>query len=127
MLQEFEEYHGKKSHHITGGWTVAPGTPNEKHTPMSIEKGPIIWPRCKLCNESLEGISEENPKRRARKFCSDECRKEHDEIKKIRIKLKAEGIWWPPQKPPIPKHLLTYTMKGENGVQHKYKARKKKN
>jgi hypothetical protein len=48
-------------------------------------------------------------------------------FKKIRIKLDAETIWWPPQKPPIPKNLLTYTIKGENDITHKYKDRKKKN
>ncbi|HJJ22591.1 MAG TPA: hypothetical protein OQH54_02600 [Nitrosopumilus sp.] len=31
------------------------------------------------------------------------------------------------KKPPIPKHLLTYTMKGENGIPYKYKARRKRN
>jgi len=46
-------------------------------------------------------------KRRVVKFCSNECRKEHDEIKKIRKKLNAESIFWPQQKPPIPKELIT--------------------
>jgi len=41
-------------------------------------------------------------------------------------KINAESIFWPPQKPSIPKYLLTYTIKVENGIPHKYKARKKK-
>jgi len=125
MVQEFKEYHGKKSYHISGGWTVYPGTPNEKHTPMEVIKGPLRRPMCALCNEPLKEILKENPNRRVLKFCSDECRKEHDEIKKIRIKLNAETISWLPQKPPIPKKLLRYTIKGEDGIPHKYKARKK--
>lgn len=126
MIGEFIEYHGEKSYHIIGGWTESPGTPNEKYTPMKIEKGPLRWNKCKLCNESLKEILKDNPKRRTLKFCSAECRKEHDEIKKIREKLNAESIFWPPQKPPIPKHLIKYTMKGENGIPHKYKGRRKK-
>jgi hypothetical protein len=123
-IQEFKEYYGEKSYHISGGWIVYPDTPNEKYTSMKIVKGPLRWSKCKLCNESLKEILKEDSKRRTLKFCSDECRKEHDEIKKIRKKLNAETIFWPPQKPPIPKQLLTYTIKGENGVPHKYKSRK---
>ena len=126
MIQEFKEYRGEKSYHITGGWTVSPGTPDEEYTPTEVVKGPLRWSKCKLCHEPLKEILKEEPKRRALKYCSDECRKEHDEIKKIRIKLNAETINWPPQKPPIPKQLLTYTIKGENGKPHKYKARKKR-
>jgi len=124
QIQKFKDYHGNKSFHIWGGWTEYPGTPQEKHVPIRIVKGPLKWDRCKLCNEPLPEIKKAKPKRRLYKFCSAECRKEHDEIKKIRVRLGAEGIWWPPQQPPIPKKLLTYTLKGENGKPHKYKARK---
>lgn len=123
QILEFKEYHGNKSFHIFGGGTEYPGTPQEKHIPRKIIKGPIRWTRCKLCNEPLEEL-QDDPKRRLLKYCSDECRKEHDEIKKIREKLNAETIWWPPQKPPIRKEQLTYTIKGENGKPHKYRARK---
>ncbi len=124
QIQKFKDYHGNKSFHIEGGWTVYPGTPQEKHNPTRIVKGPIKRVRCKLCNQPLPEIRKDEPKKRLYKFCSDECRKEHDEIKKIRKKLGAETIWWPPQKPLIPKKLLTFTLKGENGIQHKYQARK---
>jgi len=123
QIQKFKDYRGDKPFHISGGWTEYPGTPQEKHVPRRIVKGPIKWDLCKLCNEPMEEIKSE-PKRRAYIFCSDECRREHDEIKKIRKKLGAVSVFWPPQKPPIPKNLLTYTLKGENGKPHKYKARK---
>jgi len=124
QIQEFKDYHGNKSFHVTGGWTEYPGTSQEKHVPRKIVKGTIKWDRCKLCNKPIREIKKNEPKRRLYKFCSDECRREHDEIKKIRKKLGAETIWWPPQKPPIRKEQLTYTMKGEGGKPHKYKARK---
>ena len=124
QIQEFRDYRGDKYFHIDGGYTLYPGKPNEKHYPSRIVKGPLRWNRCKLCNEPIKEIHRDNPKRRVLKFCSDECRKEHDEIKKIRKKLDAETISWPPQKPPIRKEQLTYTMKGEDGKPHNYKARK---
>jgi len=124
QIQEFKEYHGNKSFHITGGWTEYPDTPKEKYTPRKIVKGPIRWTRCKLCNQPLSELQKNEPKRRLRKYCSDECRKEHDEIEKIRKKLGAETIRWPPQKPPIRKEQLIYTVRGENGKPHEYKARK---
>lgn len=123
-IQRFKDYHGDKSFHIDGGYTEYPGTQKERHFSSRVVKGPLRWDICKLCKEPIKEIRIEDPKRRVLKFCSDECRKEHDEIKKIRKKLDAETIWWPPQKPPIPKHLLTYALKGENGKPHKYKARK---
>lgn len=124
QIQEFIDYHGNKSFYIEGGWTEFPGSPQEKHVPTRIVKGPIKRKRCKLCNQPLPQILKEEPKKRLYKFCSDKCRREHDEIKKIRKKLGAETIWWPPQKPPIRKEQLTYTIKGEGGKPHKYKARK---
>ncbi len=124
QIQDFIDYHGKKSFHINGGSTVYPGTSKKENVPRQIVKGPIERLRCKLCNEPIEPIKKYEPKLRRRKYCSPECRKEHDEIKKIRKKLGAVTIFWPPQKPPITKKLLTYTMKGENGKPHKYKARK---
>ena len=124
QIQKFKGYHGNKSFHISGGETVYPGTPQEKSIPSKIVKGPIKWERCKLCDEPIKEIKKNEPKRRAYKFCSDDCRREHDEIKKIKKRLGAEIIWWPHQKPPIPKHLLTYTVKGGHGKPHKYKARK---
>jgi len=124
QIQDFKDYRGDKPFHISGGWTEYPGTPQEKHVLRRIVKGPIKWDLCKLCNEPIKEIKKSEPKRRAYKFCSDECRREHDEIKKIQKKLGAESVFWPPQKPPIPKKLLTYTLKGENGKSHKYKARK---
>lgn len=124
QIQEFRDYRGDKSFHIDGGYTVYPGKPNEKYYPSRVVKGPLRWDRCKLCNEPIKEIRKDNPKRRALKFCSDECRQEHDEIKKIRKKLGAETISWPPQKPPIRKEQLTYTMKDEGGKTHNYKARK---
>jgi len=124
QIQKFRDYYGNKSFHISGGWTEYPDTPQENHVPRTIVKGLLKRDRCKLCNEPIPKIRKDEPKRRAYKFCSFECNKEHDEIKKIRKKLGAETIWWPPQKPPIPKKLLIYTMKGENGKPHKYKARK---
>jgi len=124
QIQNFKSYHGNKSFHITGGWTEHPSTPQEKHEPRKIIKGPIKSLKCKLCKEPLDQIKKDEPKRRLLHYCSVECRREHDEIKKIRKKLGALTIFWPPQKPPIPKKLLTYTMKGENGKPHKYKARK---
>ena len=54
MIQEFKEYHGEKSHYITGGWTISPGKPDEKHVPRKIVRGPLRWSRCKLCNESYQ-------------------------------------------------------------------------
>ena len=124
QIQEFKEYHGDKSFHISGGGTEYPGTPQEKYVPRKIIKGPIRWSRCKLCNEPLEELQNIDPKRRLLKYCSDECRKEHDEIKKIRKKLGAENVWWSPHKPPVDKTKLTYTIAGEGGIQHKYKGRK---
>ena len=124
QIQEFKDYRGDKSFHIDGGCTLYPGKPNEKHYPSRIVKGPLRWNKCKLCDEPIKEIHRDNPKRRVLKFCSDECRKEHDEIKKIRKKLCAETISWPPQKPLIRKEQLTYTMKGEGGKPHNYKARK---
>jgi len=124
QIQKFKDYRGDKPFHISGGWTEYPGTPQEKHVPRTIVKGPIKRDLCKLCNEPIKEIKKNKPKRRAYKFCSDECRCEHDEIKKIRKKLGAVSVFWPPQKPPIPKKLLTYTLKGENGKSYKYKARK---
>jgi len=126
LIQDFKDYRGKKSFHISGGWTEYQGTSKEKYTPRKIVKGPIHWSSCKLCNEPIEQIKKDEPKRRLRKYCSSECRTEHDEIKKIRIKLGAETISWPPQKPPIPKKLLKYTMSGKGGIPHKYKARKRR-
>jgi len=125
-IQDFKEFQGKKSFHIDGGGTENPGTQNEKKYPLKVVKGPLRLELCKLCNEPLKEILKEESKRRVLKFCSNECRKEHDEINKIVQKRNAENIFWPPQKPPIPKQLLKYTLKGENGEQHKYKARKKK-
>lgn len=124
LIQDFKDYRGEKSFHISNGSTEYPGTKNEKHTPTKIVKGPINWDNCKLCQEPLKPLKKENPKRRLRKYCSPECRNEHDEIKKIKKKLGAEFIMWPPQKPPIPKELLTYTLPGHNGKQFKYRARK---
>ena len=127
LIQDFKDYRGDKSYHISGGWTEHPGTPNEKHTPISIVKGPLRREKCKLCREPLKIILKNRPRRRILKYCSDECRKEHDEIKKIKKKLGAEWIMWPPQKPPISKNQLTYTLPGQNGKQFKYKVRKRKN
>ena len=74
--------------------------------------------------KKFELIKKDEPKRRLLHYCSVECRREHDEIKKIRKKLGALTIFWPPQKPPVDKSQLTYTLSGGNGEQIKYKARK---
>jgi len=124
QIQKFKDYHGNKSFHILEGGTLYPGTPQEKYIPRKIVKGPFKRDLCKICHKSLKEIRKNKPKRRALKFCSDKCRRERDELEKIRKKLGAELLSYPPQKPPIPKHLLTYTIKGENGKPHKYKARK---
>ena len=89
QIENFKDYHGKKSYHIIGGMTEYPGTIQEKYYPSRVVKGPIKWNNCKLCNQPLREIKKNKPKKRLYKFCSDECRKEHDEIKKIRIKLDA--------------------------------------
>jgi len=126
LIQEFKDFRGDKSFHVFGGQTLSPGTPNERHFPRKIIKGPLKSSRCRICNEPLEQIKKDNPKRRLLHYCSVECRRDHEEIIKIRKKLGVESVIWPPQKPPIPKNLLTYTIKGENGIPHKYKARRKR-
>ena len=76
QIKEFKEYHGDKSFHISGGGTEYPGTTQEKHIQRKIIKGPIRWIRCKVCNEPLEELKKDDPKRRLLKYCSDECSRE---------------------------------------------------
>jgi hypothetical protein len=124
MIQDWKEYHGNKTFHIDGGGTLYPGTPQEKHIPLRIVKGPLKRPFCKICNEDLEKLRREEPKRRALNFCSIDCYNEAKELHKIWKKLKAETIWWTPKKPPIDKRTLTFTRHGESGIRHKYLGRK---
>ena len=124
-IEHFKELRGDKTFHVIGGWTENPGTPHERHEPRKIVRGPLRSRKCRTCQEELKPIVQNDPKRRLLHYCSDRCRKEHEEIEKIRKKLNAEVILWPPQKPPIPKDQLTYTVKGGDGAQIKYKARKR--
>ena len=124
LIQDFIDYQGNKKFHIDGGYTISPNTPNEQHVPMKVIRGPLKSELCRICNEPLEPIHQEQPKRRALHYCSSECRKEHEELEKLRKNLGAEMLLYKRQKPPIDRMTITYTIKGEGGVQHRYKARK---
>lgn len=114
-----------KKYYIWGGWTINPNTPQEKHVPMRIRMGILKLLRCKICNEDLEQLRRDDPKRRAIKTCSHSCRIELKEIMKIKKKLKAVIIFWKPSKPPIKKNTIQYCLvQGEKW--YNYKARKPK-
>jgi len=110
--------------------THKPGTSFYFDECGDIRKGPMKFPRCMLCNKNLEILRKNNPRRRFIKFCSTNCRKEHNRRQKIREKLGSDGLFWNTKNDEmhLSRHEMkaTYIRKGQNPREILFKARKSK-
>ena len=104
---------------------------------MEPKKGVLKSKDCKLCNENLEELRKNNPRRRFVSFCSTNCRKEHNRRRKIyENKLGSETTTFLSWNHPVNekggklplqrKDMFYFTKKGKTVEKHPYKARKSK-